>query len=82
MRWISVLAPDAATVMVAGNAGNIVDAAVSGRALGLPGTASTLALGYRQQGKLPWRHSYAPAAALFTGGFWVSPRTATLLALR
>lgn len=57
-----------------------MDAAVGGRAVGVPGTVSMLALAHQQHGRLPWSQLFAPAIQLATRGFSVSPRMATLLA--
>ena len=55
-------------------------AVVGGLSVGVPGVLSMLALAHRQHGKLPWAQLFAPAIALATQGFAVSPRMATLLA--
>ena len=55
-------------------------ATVGGRSVGAPGVVPMLALAHRQHGKLPWAQLFAPAIALATNGFAVSPRMATLLA--
>jgi len=55
-------------------------AIVGGRSVGAPGVVPMLALAHRQHGKLPWAQLFAPAIALATEGFAVSPRMATLLA--
>ena len=55
-------------------------AVVGGRSVGVPGVLPMLALAHRQHGKLPWAQLFAPAIALATQGFAVSPRMATLLA--
>jgi gamma-glutamyltranspeptidase/glutathione hydrolase len=57
-----------------------IDAVVGGRAVGVPGTVSMLALAHQQHGKLPWAELFKPAIALATQGFHVSPRLASLLA--
>jgi len=57
-----------------------VNAVVGGRAVGVPGTVAMLALAHRQHGRLPWAQLFAPAIALATQGFQISPRMATLLA--
>jgi gamma-glutamyltranspeptidase/glutathione hydrolase len=57
-----------------------MDAAVGGRAVGVPGTVSMLALAHQQHGRLPWSQLFAPAIQLATRGFSVSPRMAKLLA--
>lgn len=55
-------------------------AIVGGRSVGVPGVLPLLALAHRQHGKLPWAQLFAPAIALATQGFAMSPRMATLLA--
>jgi len=55
-------------------------AIVGGRSVGVPGVVPLLAMAHRQHGKLPWAQLFAPAIALATQGFAVSPRMATLLA--
>ncbi len=57
-----------------------IDAAVGGRAVGVPGTVRMLYLAHQQHGRLPWSQLFAPAIQLATKGFVVSPRMATLLA--
>ena len=57
-----------------------LDAAVGGRAVGVPGTLAMLALAHREHGKLPWAQLFAPAIRLAHDGFQISPRMATLLA--
>ncbi len=56
------------------------DAAVGGRAVGIPGAVSMLALAHQQHGRLPWSDLFAPAIGLANQGFRISPRMATLLA--
>lgn len=56
------------------------NAVVGGRAVGVPGTVAMLALAHRQHGRLPWAQLFAPAIALASQGFQISPRMATLLA--
>lgn len=55
-------------------------AIVGGRSVGVPGVLPMLGLAHRQHGKLPWAQLFAPAIALATEGFAISPRMATLLA--
>jgi gamma-glutamyltranspeptidase/glutathione hydrolase len=55
-------------------------AIVGGRSVGAPGVVPMLALAHRQHGKLPWAQLFAPAIALASEGFAISPRMATLLA--
>jgi gamma-glutamyltranspeptidase/glutathione hydrolase len=67
------LAPD-------GKPMTFANAVVGGRAVGVPGTVAMLALAHQQHGRLPWAQLFAPAIALATQGFQISPRMATLLA--
>ena len=57
-----------------------MDAVVGGRSVGVPGAVRMLALAHQQHGRLPWAQLFAPAIALATQGFAVSPRMATMLA--
>jgi gamma-glutamyltranspeptidase/glutathione hydrolase len=57
-----------------------IDAVVGGRAVGVPGTVSMLALAHSAHGKLPWAVLFRPAIRLASKGFRVSERMATLLA--
>ncbi len=55
-------------------------AIVGGRAVGVPGALSMLAMAHAKHGKLPWAFLFAPAIRLARDGFAVSPRLAALLA--
>ena len=55
-------------------------AIVGGRAVGVPGALSMLAMAHTKHGKLPWAFLFAPAIRLARDGFAVSPRLAGLLA--
>lgn len=55
------------------------EAAVGGRAVGVPGVVPMLALAHKQHGKLPWARLFAPAIRLADAGFEVSPRLHSLL---
>ncbi len=57
-----------------------IDAAIGGRAVGVPGAVRMLYLAHQQHGRLPWSQLFAPAIQLAANGFVVSPRMATLLA--
>jgi gamma-glutamyltranspeptidase/glutathione hydrolase len=57
-----------------------MDAVVGGRSVGVPGAVRMLALAHQQHGRLPWAQLFAPAIALATRGFAISPRMAALLA--
>ena len=56
------------------------DAAVGGRAVGVPGLLRMLELAQREHGHLPWERLFAPAISLAEEGFEVSPRLHKLLA--
>lgn len=55
------------------------EAAVGGRAVGVPGVLYMLEQAHRQHGRLPWAELFAPAIALAEQGFAVSPRLHALL---
>ncbi|MES2072508.1 MAG: gamma-glutamyltransferase [Pseudomonadota bacterium] len=55
------------------------EAAIGGRAVGVPGVLRMLELAHRQHGKLAWSALFAPAIRLAQDGFAVSPRLHTLL---
>ncbi len=56
------------------------DAAVGGRAVGVPGMPALLHKMHEWYGKLPWRDLFSPAITLAETGFKVSPRLAALVA--
>lgn len=56
------------------------EAAVGGRAVGVPGLPRLLAEAHAQHGRLPWRRLFAPAIQLAEDGFAVSPRLHALIA--
>lgn len=56
------------------------DAAVGGRAVGVPGTVRMLEALHRAQGKLPWDRLFVDAIRLAEDGFPVSPRLAASIA--
>lgn len=56
------------------------DAALGGRAVGVPGLLRMLGLAHARHGALPWADLFQPAIALAEGGFSVTPRLAGLLA--
>ena len=56
------------------------DAALGGRAVGVPGVLRMLALAHADHGILPWADLFEPAIKLAEDGFDVSPRLAGLLA--
>jgi gamma-glutamyltranspeptidase / glutathione hydrolase len=51
-----------------------LQAAVGGRAVGVPGAVRMLEAAHRQHGKLPWAKLFEPAIALADAGFRVSAR--------
>ena len=55
------------------------EAAVGGRAVGVPGVLRMLEQAHRQHGRLPWAELFEPAIALAEQGFAVSPRLHALL---
>ncbi len=50
------------------------EAAVGGRAVGVPGAIRMLEAAHRAHGRLPWRRLFAPAIALAEQGFAITPR--------
>lgn len=56
------------------------EAAVGGRAVGVPGVVALLEAAHRRYGRLPWAELFAPAIALAETGFPVSPRLAAAIA--
>jgi gamma-glutamyltranspeptidase/glutathione hydrolase len=57
-----------------------LDAAVGGRAVGVPGLSALLDLAYRNHGRTLWPKLFAPALRLAVEGFPMSPRLHKLLA--
>ncbi|MFC7474762.1 gamma-glutamyltransferase [Dankookia sp. GCM10030260] len=57
-----------------------LEAAVGGRAVGVPGVMRMLEAAHREQGKLPWAQLLAPAIAVAEAGFPVSARLAAQIA--
>ncbi|MFQ3591977.1 MAG: gamma-glutamyltransferase [Gemmataceae bacterium] len=55
-------------------------AAVGGRAVGVPGAIAALEAAHRAHGRLPWADLFAPAIALAEAGVPVSPRLAAAIA--
>ncbi|MCS6933304.1 MAG: gamma-glutamyltransferase [Acetobacteraceae bacterium] len=56
------------------------EAAVGGRAVGVPGVVRMLEAVHRAHGRLPWPDLFAPAIRLAEEGFPVSPRLAAAIA--
>jgi gamma-glutamyltranspeptidase/glutathione hydrolase len=59
---------------------SFLKAVTSGRATGVPGVVSMLALAHGDHGRLPWRGLFGEAERLATEGFTVSPRLAGMIA--
>ncbi|MDN3562795.1 gamma-glutamyltransferase [Paeniroseomonas aquatica] len=57
-----------------------LEAAVGGRAVGVPGAMRMLEAAHRRGGRLPWAQLFAPAIAAAEAGFVVTPRLAALVA--
>ena len=57
-----------------------MDAAASGRSVGVPGVLRMLEAVHSEHGRLPWSSLFAPAIELADGGFNVSARLNALLA--
>ena len=55
-------------------------AAIGGRAVGIPGLVRMLTMAQQQHGRLGWAKLFAPAIRIATEGFPISERMATLLA--
>ena len=53
---------------------SLTEAAVGGRAVGVPGVLRMLELAHRRHGVLPWSRLFEPAIELAEQGFAVSPR--------
>ena len=58
----------------------LIEAAVGGRAVGVPGTVRLMEQVHRAHGVLPWARLFEPAIELAEGGFAVSPRLHAQLA--
>ena len=59
---------------------DFMDAALSGRSVGVPGVLRVLELAHRRDGRLPWADLFQPAIDLAENGFPVRPQLAALLA--
>ncbi len=57
-----------------------IEAAASGRSVGVPGVLRMLEAAHREHGRLPWPALFAPAIELAERGFAVSDRLHTMLA--
>ncbi len=58
------------------------EAVLSGRATGVPGVVSMLALAHDEHGRLPWRTLFGDAERMAQQGFIVSPRLARMIRSR
>ncbi len=58
------------------------EAALSGRATGVPGAVAMLAEAHREHGRLPWSILFSSATQTASAGFTVSPRMARMIAGR
>jgi gamma-glutamyltranspeptidase/glutathione hydrolase len=59
---------------------DFMEAALSGRSVGVPGVLRVLELAHRRQGRLPWADLFEPAIDLAEKGFVVSHQLASSLA--
>jgi gamma-glutamyltranspeptidase/glutathione hydrolase len=57
-----------------------LDAALSGKSVGVPGVLRVLELAHRREGRLPWADLFQPAIALAEDGFAIPPRLAAAIA--
>jgi gamma-glutamyltranspeptidase/glutathione hydrolase len=55
---------------------DFLDAALSGRSVGVPGVLRMLELAHRRQGRLPWADLFQPAIELAENGFSIPPQLA------
>jgi gamma-glutamyltranspeptidase / glutathione hydrolase len=59
---------------------DFIEAALSGKSVGVPGVLRVLELAHRREGRLPWADLFQPAIDLAANGFAVPPRLAAALA--
>ena len=59
---------------------DFLDAALSGRSVGVPGVLRMLELAHRREGRLPWADLFQPAIELAEKGFAVPPQLANAIA--
>ena len=59
---------------------DFLDAALSGRSVGVPGVLRMLELAHRREGRLPWADLFQPAIELAENGFAVPPQLANAIA--
>src|SRR5262245_37221207 len=55
---------------------DFLDAALSGRSVGVPGVLRMLELAHRREGRLPWAELFQPAIDLAENGFAIPPQLA------
>ena len=60
---------------------DFLDAALSGRSVGVPGVLRVLELAHRREGRLPWADLFKPAIELAENGFAVPPQLAKAIAV-
>jgi gamma-glutamyltranspeptidase / glutathione hydrolase len=59
---------------------DFLDAALSGRSVGVPGVLRVLELAHRREGRLPWADLFQPAIELAEHGFAIPPQLANAIA--
>jgi gamma-glutamyltranspeptidase/glutathione hydrolase len=59
---------------------DFLDAALSGRSVGVPGVLRVLELAHRREGRLPWADLFQPAIELAESGFALPPQLAKAIA--
>ena len=80
-RDVAPAAVDADLFMRDGQPMTFPRAMIGGRAVGVPGVVRLLEFAHAKHGHLPWRDAFVEALRLARGGFRVSRRLATLVAM-